>query len=98
QIDTELATRFSHLERKLHRFLFDPLENDTLNGLLDSFWVIYEGVKSKVQPAAEDPSIAAMHGNIVEAISQGDIQRAVYELDAHFYGVEQKLATDEGAS
>lgn len=97
-LEAENGCSFAHLDRQFHRLLFEPLENDTLNGLLDSFWIIYEGIKSKVQAAAEDPGIAAMHGNIVEAISQGDIQRAVYELDAHFYGVERKLATDEGAS
>lgn len=97
-VEAENGSSFAHLDRQFHRLLFEPLENDTLNGLLDSFWVIYEGVKSKVLPAAEDPGIAAMHGHIVEAISRGDIQRAVYELDAHFYGVERTLATDEGVS
>lgn len=95
--EAESGRSFAHLDRRFHLLLYAPLENDTLNGLLESFWIIYERAEYVVQAASKSPQVAAMHGLIVEAIAQGDIQRAVYELDAHFYGVERALAVEDPA-
>lgn len=93
--EAENDRSFAHLDRQFHLLLYAPLKNDTLNGLLESFWIIYERAEYAIQAASKSPQVAAMHGLIVEAIAQGDIQRAVYELDAHFYGVERALSAGD---
>lgn len=79
---------FAEQDQQFHRGLLAPMGNGFVDQFLHSFWVIFSASKS--EKVEEDPAIAAMHGRIVDAIEAGDARRAVYEMDAHFYGVRNR--------
>lgn len=80
--------RFVEQDEQFHRALLAPLENAVVDEFLHSFWVVFAAAKD--DSVEEDPTIAAMHGRIIDAIEAGDARRAVHELDAHFYGVRNR--------
>lgn len=82
---------FSSLDMAFHRRLFRPLENSVLDGVLEAFWTVFDDIRPPSETVVEDPHIAAMHGYILDAIEEGDVRRAVHELDAHFYGVRNRF-------
>ncbi|QGH69727.1 FadR/GntR family transcriptional regulator [Pseudactinotalea sp. HY158] len=82
---------FSSIDMAFHRQLFSPLNNSVLNGVLESFWAVFDEIRPPSETVVEDPEIAAMHGYILDAIEEGDMRRAVHELDAHFYGVRNRF-------
>jgi DNA-binding FadR family transcriptional regulator len=82
---------FSDLDSQFHLGLFAHLGNDMLNGILASFWDLFALAEQEDSSVEEDPEIAAMHGQIIDAIVQGDIKLALYKMDTHFYGIRQRL-------
>lgn len=82
---------FSSLDQTFHRTLFEPLENSVLDGVLEAFWTVFDSTRPTHETVVEDPGIAAMHGFVLDAIEEGDVRRAVHELDAHFYGVSNRF-------
>jgi DNA-binding FadR family transcriptional regulator len=86
------ARRGEHLDEldeEFHTLLFSRVGNRIFEGLSIAFWRLQSDVPSR---RAEDlPSVAAMHARILEAASGNDVRLAVHELDAHFFGIEQRL-------
>ncbi|WP_316980283.1 FadR/GntR family transcriptional regulator [Shumkonia mesophila] len=77
---------FGEVDRQFHSLLYKCLNNEVLLGLLDLFWTMYDdldtGALSHSQRLDET---AAHHRRILAALQSGDIHRAQYHLDAHFY-------------
>ena len=83
---------FSVIDGQFHRVLLGSLGNEVLDGLLAAFWSVF-GTYTEQNPPAEDQlPVALMHGRILDAIELGDVRLAIHELDAHFYGVRQRLS------
>ena len=87
--------RFPEADEAFHRTLFAGLDNALLDGILTSFWALFRVTGQGDSAIHEDPAIAAMHGQIVEAIQVGDIRRAMHYMDAHFYGIRSRVPADE---
>jgi DNA-binding FadR family transcriptional regulator len=81
---------FAARDEEFHRALLAPLGNAMLDALLHSYWTAFNAVRSAVEPT-DERVVAARHGNILDAIEDGDTRRAVYELDVHFYGVKNRF-------
>lgn len=95
--DAQRGVDFSDDDERFHRALFRPLENSILDGVLQAFWTIFRLARASDLHGKDDsaiPEIAEMHMHVVDAIAEGDARRAVYELDAHFYGVRRRYASD----
>lgn len=86
----ERGESFEELDAEFHRALLAPLANTALDAILQTFWAVFATFRmshSIDENVAEDPEIAAMHELVIDAIEEGDVQRAVHELDKHFYGI-----------
>ena len=86
----ERGESFEELDEEFHRTLLAPLANSALDAILQTFWAVFSAFRashSNDESVAEDPEIAAMHELVIDAIEEGDVQRAVHELDKHFYGI-----------
>ncbi len=81
---------FEDLDEEFHRQLFHRLQNRLLDGLLASFWATLREVGRNGDSVTEDPVIAAMHLQIIEAIEVGDVRLAVHHMDAHFFGIRSR--------
>lgn len=87
----ERGESFEVLDEQFHRALLAPLANSALDAILQTFWAVFRATRNDDESVAEDPEIAAMHEQVIDAIEDGDIQRAVYELDRHFYGIRNRF-------
>ncbi|MGI6877406.1 FadR/GntR family transcriptional regulator [Microbacterium sp. gxy059] len=87
----ERGESFAELDERFHRGLLAPLQNPALDAILQSFWAAFAAALPDDESVAENPEIAAMHERVIDAIEEGDMRRAVYELDAHFYGVRNRF-------
>lgn len=81
---------FEDLDEEFHRQLFHRLQNRLLDGILASFWATLREVGRDGDSVTEDPVIAAMHLQIIDAIEAGDIRLAVHHMDAHFFGIRSR--------
>lgn len=87
----ESGKSFADLDEQFHRALLAPLENPALDAILQSFWAAFSASRPDDDSVTENPEIAVMHERVVDAIEEGDMRRAVHELDAHFYGVRNRF-------
>lgn len=87
----ERGESFEELDEQFHRGLLAPLANSALDAILQTFWAVFRASRRDDENVAEDPEIAAMHEQVIDAIEEGDIQRAVHELDKHFYGIRNRF-------
>ncbi len=97
----EEGLSFADLDECFHRTLLAPVGNAVLDGTLQAFWVVFAATNPGQDNVDEDPEIAAMHGQIIDAIEKGDTRLAVYVLDSHFYGIRNRfpnIAFDHGVS
>lgn len=84
---------FFEEDREFHRRLFEPLRNQVLLRLLDSFWLAFR----KASDHADILDTAPMrtyhdHAAILEAVVAGDVDRARVALDQHYGGLQGRLA------
>lgn len=82
---------FASIDEEFHLTLFSRLGNDLLDGVLAAFWAMFRATRPPAGSVVEDPVIAAMHGHIIDAIEAGDLRLATHEMDAHFYGVRNRI-------
>jgi GntR family transcriptional regulator, transcriptional repressor for pyruvate dehydrogenase complex len=77
---------FTDEDRRFHLTLYQSLNNDALNGLLQLFWSMYDRLDaSTLSHSQRLDETAAHHRKILTALKSGDIARAQHQLDAHFY-------------
>jgi len=86
------AESFRDQDREFHRLLHIDLNNRILLDLLDSFWSVLQRA-SKRAPLTDDSPMTTYldHRAIVEAVKQGDVERARVALDTHYAGIERRL-------
>ena len=88
----ERGEAFAEIDEVFHRTMTAPLRNGVIDALLSSYWVAFRAARPLSLTSGEDREMAARHGFVLDAIEAGDTRRAVHELDAHFYGVKNRLA------
>ena len=84
---------FFEEDREFHRRLFEPLNNQVLLRLLDSFWLAFRKASEQADILDTDPLRTYRdHAAILEAVVAGDVARAQTALDQHYGGLQGRLA------
>ncbi|MCW5852121.1 MAG: FadR family transcriptional regulator [Anaerolineae bacterium] len=84
---------FFEEDREFHRRLFEPLNNQVLLRLLDSFWLAFRKASEQADIRDTDPLRTYRdHAAILEAVVAGDVARAQTALDQHYGGLQGRLA------
>jgi DNA-binding FadR family transcriptional regulator len=90
---------FTAEDRQFHLTLYQCLNNDALNGLLQLFWSMYDRLDASTLTHSQRlDETAAHHRKILSALKSGDIARAQHQLDAHFYDTSYALEHHNVAS
>ncbi len=94
----ENGETFTQEDRVFHALLFEHLNNTILTRLLDIFWQTFNRA-SRISPLRDaDPLLTYQaHKGIVDAILANDPVRARMALDAHYAGLEGRLAWVQGS-
>jgi GntR family transcriptional regulator, transcriptional repressor for pyruvate dehydrogenase complex len=83
---------FGAEDRRFHLALYENLNNDALNGLLQLFWSMYDRLDANSLSHSQHlDETAAHHRKILDALKSGDVRRAQHQLDAHFYDTAYAL-------
>ncbi len=80
-------------DRNFHRLLYRPLDNESLSGLIDIFWVIYhllpaDSIGIDPQPLAT----VQAHRELLDAVRARDVALATQRMREHFHNLEARMA------
>lgn len=90
---------FYEEDEQFHRLLYRDLGNEALMGVLELFWSIYALIDPRKLTHSERlEETAGHHRRILEALKAGDLRKAQYHLDTHFYDIGWSLAQGEGGA
>ncbi len=79
-------------DREFHRLLFQVLNNPSLTGLIDIFWLVFNNVR--IQTITMDPSPVNTvhdHREILEAVRRRDAKAARQCIQGHFRNLEERV-------
>lgn len=80
-------------DRAFHRMLYGSLGNQSLNALLDTFWLVFHAVPVRSITTDLQPTTTLQdHCEILEALRQRDAALARQRIQDHFRGLEERLA------
>ncbi|MGH7921209.1 MAG: FadR/GntR family transcriptional regulator [Candidatus Dormibacteraceae bacterium] len=81
-------------DQAFHQLLYQPLRNQLVLQLLDTFWIVYQrlGVDLRRQGLPDARALVEHHRAIVEALAGGDPSAAEQAVRAHFAEIEERLA------
>ena len=86
---------FAAYDRRFHGLLYLDFGNETLTGLLDLFWQLFCAIDPNVLAHKEHlEETAGHHRRILTALQAGDIRKAQYHLETHFYDIAFALSHD----
>jgi DNA-binding FadR family transcriptional regulator len=89
-------------DRAFHATLFSPLENHSLNALLDVFWLVFHNVRVRAITTDLRPTTTLQdHRDILEAVRRRDAPLARRCIEEHFSNLEgriQEVRTGAGAT
>lgn len=81
------------LDRRFHRRLYEPLDNDLVTQMIDLFWEIFHRLRANTATEVDGPAVAELHLDIVNALSQ---QEGVVEaMVSHFEDIRHRLSTSD---
>lgn len=81
------------LDSEFHHSLYVSLGNPIVNKLLNAFWTIFNSLEDTLRPTTETPvAIAEKHREILEAVKEGNRERAAAAMTAHFADIHHRLA------
>ncbi|WP_129661483.1 FadR/GntR family transcriptional regulator [Rothia uropygialis] len=79
-------------DHEFHRLLFAPLNNGLLASLLEVFWSVYGQIREQVgQSIPVAKKNAQAHRDILEAVRNGEKERAALLLSSHFDALRESL-------
>ncbi|MCO5090372.1 FadR/GntR family transcriptional regulator [Bosea sp. (in: a-proteobacteria)] len=88
---------FYEEDRRFHALLYQDHGNEALSGLLDLFWQMFCAIDPEVLPHHERlEETAGHHRRIFDAIACGDMRKAQYHMETHFYDIAFALSQDRG--
>jgi DNA-binding FadR family transcriptional regulator len=80
-------------DRAFHRMLYSSLDNQSLNALLDIFWLVFHAVPVRSITTDLQPTTTLQdHREILAALSQRDSALARQRIQDHFRNLEDRLA------
>jgi DNA-binding FadR family transcriptional regulator len=83
----------SEEDRTFHRLLYSSLGNQSLNALLDNFWLVFHAVPVRSITTDLQPTTTLRdHRQILAALRQRDAALARQRVQDHFHGLEERLA------
>jgi DNA-binding FadR family transcriptional regulator len=89
----ELAGRgkwFPEQDREFHRLLFRDVGNEMLLQLFDLFWMAYHRA-APAMPGRKPTVVHGVHVAILDAVRDGDADRAREAVWQHYVGIEERL-------
>jgi DNA-binding FadR family transcriptional regulator len=87
---------FAAQDRRFHGLLYLDFGNETLTGLLDLFWQLFCAIDPNVLAHKERlEETADHHRRILTALRAGDIRKAQYHLETHFYDIAYALSSHD---
>lgn len=79
-------------DRAFHQVLFGVLGNQSLNSLLDIFWVVFHSVRVKTITTDLQPTTTVQdHRNILAAVQARDTALAQRCIQEHFHNLERRI-------
>ncbi len=79
-------------DRNFHRLLYRTLNNDSLSGLIDIFWVIYHSLPIQSIGTDRQPlATVKAHRELLTAIRTRDITQATHRMRDHFCNLEARM-------
>lgn len=80
-------------DRSFHRLLYRPLNNESLIGLIDIFWVIYHSLAIQSIGTDRQPlATVSAHRELLTAIRTRDVALATQHMRDHFRNLEARMA------
>lgn len=92
------GTDFVEEDAQFHSAIYAHLGNKTLEGLLGSFWGMFEASSNETRTGRDLPASARSHARIVDALEAGDTALAVHQLNVHFFDVRARLFSQDIAA
>ncbi|WP_181419692.1 FadR/GntR family transcriptional regulator [Arthrobacter psychrolactophilus] len=81
------------LDSEFHHALYVSLGNPIVTKLLNAFWTIFNSLADTLRPTTETPmDIALKHREILEAVKEGNRERAAAAMTDHFADIHHRLA------
>lgn len=80
-------------DRSFHRLLYEPVGNEALISLLDTFWLVYHAVPVRTITTDMQPTTTVQdHRDILEAVRNRDAALARQRVQDHFRNLEGRIA------
>lgn len=82
-------------DRQFHLALYQHLQNRVVNQLLDVFWIVYHDLSNRL--VISNPRLLDryhMHAPILQAVREGDSDKAIAAMRAHFSEIATRLSQD----
>lgn len=80
-------------DRAFHSLLYRPLGNESLQRLIDSFWVIYHSLAVENVGLDHRPmETLKAHRDLLDAVASRDVAASTQQLRQHFHNLEARLA------
>lgn len=80
-------------DRAFHRLLYRPLDNESLSGLIDIFWIIYHSLPIQSIGIDHQPLVTVQaHRELLAAIRSRDAALATQCMREHFGNLEARMA------
>jgi DNA-binding FadR family transcriptional regulator len=80
-------------DRAFHRLLYEPLGNQALISLLDTFWLVFHGVPVRAITTDMQPTTTVQdHRDILDAVRSRDPVLARQRIQDHFRNLESRIA------
>lgn len=80
-------------DRNFHRLLYRTLNNDSLSGLIDIFWVIYHSLPiQRIGTDRQPLATVKAHRELLAAIRARDVKLATQHMRDHFSNLEARMA------
>jgi DNA-binding FadR family transcriptional regulator len=80
-------------DRAFHRLLYEPLGNQALISLLDTFWLVFHAVPVRAITTDMQPTTTVQdHWDILDAVRRRDPALARQRIQDHFRNLEGRIA------
>lgn len=82
-----------YADEAFHQVIYQPLGNELVLQLLDTFWVVYQRLVGRLPDLPRPRALVDHHQAIVAALVAHDAQAAEAAVRAHFAEIEERLSS-----
>lgn len=80
-------------DQAFHRLLYQPLGNQLVEQLLDTFWIVYQRLVARLPDLPKARALFDHHQAIFDALAARDGRAAEAAVRRHFTEIEERLAS-----